>query len=988
MGFAQVKDIKNFSFYAQKDGLSNYNIHKIVQDNQNFLWIATQDGLNRFDGSHFILYNKGLDEKHSLLSNDIRNLIYDSSRNLLWIVCNQGGINAIDIVTGSVTSSVLYNNRSPDSYWSTCAIALKQYIYISTTGGLEMFDTQTRRFVQRKTLLSPFPSGLLNCDIRTLAMDDNQNLWLGLKDKGIVIYNPVADTIIKFIPAAGLIDTQTRNTFWPLTSAIVNHNRYWLGTQYGVYRLQFTPGYQVSLLPIRNTPLEPFARTQVNHLAISSDNNVIISGNRLCLYNTRTQQLQEEEPADQNAKKWLTDIVYCFEDRQRNLWLGCKQGLGVLKSTEITFIPVRNSNQLNNRLSHVYNVVAVDTSQVLASTSEGVFLVTNGSNIRTVYQGSLVQNMVRLNKEEIIFSIRNGSILFTNGNLVPLSSRYPEFATYQNVQLNSKAVLHDTLVVLGTESYDGILVWNTRQHRVTNLRQSAPGTAYGLLSNTVNTVFATQNKQVAVLSDNGITLVDVAKGVSRKLVYYSKLTGKPMGVFMDIAQTPGHYWLNAYGEGLLMLDNDFRLQKIFGLKEGISNTGLYKIFNYKDSMLLLTSNNGISVFNIQKQTFKTYFEEDGLQNNTFEEACGDTLNNIIYAGGVEGFVMVHPSHIQASYTPPQLYITGLQIQADDHQQIDTFHLDLPYFEVPSNTLQTNIRFSGISYSNPGRVQYAYRIKETNSDWINLFTQNYISLTGLDHGTYTLQIKACNEDGLYSKVKQLKLLYLPKWYETIWFEILVGISLAALLYGFYRFRLSQVRKQHTIRRNLASDLHDDIGSSLNTIKVFTHLAKRVDDKQTYLDQIELSLTAATIGLRDLIWVLDDSGDTVQSMIDRINKFALPVANANNIAFECTANINGKEQPLSKTEKRNLLLMIKESINNSIKYAECRHIKVVFALDHKKREIFVSDDGKGFDSTQAKEGNGLNNLQHRASQIHYQVTVTSSPGNGTLVKIVKV
>ena len=95
---------------------------------------------------------------------------------------------------------------------------------------------------------------------------------------------------------------------------------------------------------------------------------------------------------------------------------------------------------------------------------------------------------------------------------------------------------------------------------------------------------------------------------------------------------------------------------------------------------------------------------------------------------------------------------------------------------------------------------------------------------------------------------------------------------------------QIKKQQQIRKDIASDLHDDIGSTLNTLKIFAHLAKKEPDKEEHLDQVEHSLTQASLGLRDMIWVLDDTKDSVYELMERIKKYALPVCQVNGIHFE--------------------------------------------------------------------------------------------------------
>jgi signal transduction histidine kinase len=83
----------------------------------------------------------------------------------------------------------------------------------------------------------------------------------------------------------------------------------------------------------------------------------------------------------------------------------------------------------------------------------------------------------------------------------------------------------------------------------------------------------------------------------------------------------------------------------------------------------------------------------------------------------------------------------------------------------------------------------------------------------------------------------------------------------------------------------------------------------------------------------------------------------------------------------------LLIAKEAINNSIKYAGCKNITVTFSKLHNKTMLTVEDDGKGFIRDEIKPGNGLNNMKERAQQVHYKIIFESGTGKGTKVIVVK-
>jgi signal transduction histidine kinase len=215
--------------------------------------------------------------------------------------------------------------------------------------------------------------------------------------------------------------------------------------------------------------------------------------------------------------------------------------------------------------------------------------------------------------------------------------------------------------------------------------------------------------------------------------------------------------------------------------------------------------------------------------------------------------------------------------------------------------------------------------------------------------------------------------------------LIALTIAGILYALYRYRISQIKKQHEIRKNIATDLHDDLGSTLNSVKVFTNLAISGVKQEESLQQVKDNLTEATMSLRDMIWVLDDSLDTVDELITRLKQFAVPVATASNIETIIKADSEVNSRQLTKEEKRNLFLICKEAINNSIKYAGATQINVDITPSAKKIKIVVADNGKGFNVDEVKKGYGLKNMQYRAGQIRFKVVLKSLPNQGTNIII---
>ena len=131
------------------------------------------------------------------------------------------------------------------------------------------------------------------------------------------------------------------------------------------------------------------------------------------------------------------------------------------------------------------------------------------------------------------------------------------------------------------------------------------------------------------------------------------------------------------------------------------------------------------------------------------------------------------------------------------------------------------------------------------------------------------MQAFNEDGLASEIKEIQLVFLPKWYQTTWFKILLIVLVAGIVYALYKIRINQLKKEKEIRTHLASDLHDDLGSTLNSVKVYANMAMLEKENNKYLEKIKESTQEAISGVRDIIWILDDKKDSMDHLVTRIS-----------------------------------------------------------------------------------------------------------------------
>lgn len=977
---AQPTRTIHLSKYTQQNGLSSFNIHKVIQDPFGFTWVATQDGLNRFDGNTFTQYNKN--NEHKLIAADCRDLYIDSANELLWVLFNEGGLNAINYKTGRVERTVIRQSDNPDD-WAISFEYAANRLWIGTGSGLSIYNLSTNRFEK-----SPIDSLLFNISsvkrqIRLCKRDRFNNIWVCINGVGIVIINSSTKAIHTIIPASSF-DNHSGTGIIQFFSATENQNRLLFGTSQGLRAFGYDQNYQIT---IRNKPVKTpifLNAAPINWIDKAPDGSIYVSAaGCYSLDSNLSNSFTITEPT-YAAPTWLNNIGTGYFINNDLLFLGCKEGLGIAKLSEAPFQAFSNSNALNQRFDHVYAIWPLSADSIIAATNSGLHIITNKKNVQILSRDGMYQNISPVTGNNIIISSPRGLQTLYNGRPIPLSNLYTELKEYEHWEVNSCIAMNDTMYALGTENFSGIILWDRKNRKTTRINQQS--NPLKLAADVVNTIYKDSKNNTWVLSDKAITIIHPSLKARTVLQFKDSTYGLPIGLYFDMCEVNNTYWLATYSVGLIQLDSFYHIKKIFSTRDGLCNNGLYRIFNFGNRQLLITTNNGLAVFDLASQTFNNYYQTDGLHSNSFEEACGVYRNNRIYAGGVDGFTVIDPAGINKNNSRPRIYVNNIQIETDTGR-IDSMNLALKRISIPSNFTQTRIYFTALNYMNPTRVTYRYKIVELHAGWLRLNHQNFLTLVGFSPGTYHLQVIAYNEDGIPSEIKQLTLIFLPKWYQTWWFKVIIFVLAAGGIYGFYRFRIHQLKQLQEVRNKLAGDLHDDLGSTLNSVKIYANLAIMEKNSDKYLLKIKESVQEAIIGIRDMIWVLDDKKDTFEHLLTRISAFATPVCEANQVTFNQQITDDARSYKLGQEERRNLYMIMKESINNSLKYAQASQVQIEVTLKKGKPLIKISDNGQGFETMKTTEGNGLKNMSRRAIEIKYQLHIHAAPGNGTLIQLQK-
>ena len=228
-------------------------------------------------------------------------------------------------------------------------------------------------------------------------------------------------------------------------------------------------------------------------------------------------------------------------------------------------------------------------------------------------------------------------------------------------------------------------------------------------------------------------------------------------------------------------------------------------------------------------------------------------------------------------------------------------------------------------------------------------------------------------GLYKR-QQFKRMQLQK--ELVLKESLVKIT-------------TQNRLQEQ-RLEISRDLHDNIGSQLtfiiSSIDNLKYTSKDINEKlKEKLANIS-SFTFDTIHqLRDTIWAMNKNEITLEEFYGRILSYIEKVKSVKSDLQFDIANGISKEVLFSSVEGMNLFRVIQESINNSIKHSNANHMMIKFQEEGNSLKFIISDDGSGFDISSVKTGNGLSNMEIRASQIGGKILIHSQEGKGTEITL---
>jgi two-component sensor histidine kinase len=354
-----------------------------------------------------------------------------------------------------------------------------------------------------------------------------------------------------------------------------------------------------------------------------------------------------------------------------------------------------------------------------------------------------------------------------------------------------------------------------------------------------------------------------------------------------------------------------------------------------------------------------------------------------------GLLHFHPDSLKNNSFIPPVYITDFRlfnksvVVGDSAQVLDSTIESKRKIVLDHDQNAILFTFSGLSFSHPENNQYAYMLEGFDKDWIHTdASHRFASYTNLDPDKYTFKVKASNNDGVWNdNPATLTIIITPAWWQTWWFKALVIIAIAGIVYSIYRYRLQQAIKMQTMRNNIASDLHDDIGSTLSSISYYTAAIKKQvketnPDAISLLDKMENASADTVNAMSDIVWATNPSYDKGADLLNRMQPYASELCSIKNIQLEFESDKSFENAKLNMSVRKNIFLIFKEAVNNAVKYSGCNKLSVRLS----RNEMQIKDNGKGFDVQSDFAGNGLKNMRQRAREIKALLQIIPEEGKG--------
>jgi ligand-binding sensor domain-containing protein/signal transduction histidine kinase len=970
--------------YSTVDGLPSNQINCVKRDSQGFLWFCTAEGLSRFDGYTFTNYgvDQGLPDRYVITFLETRGGDY-------WVATMRGlahfnpkpGPKALMFTSYGLTDGEMQVNALLEDRQGV--------IWVATSAGLfRLFRSGEQWALGRPDF--KLPTGEAP---ESLFEDHAANLW-------VASYNGHDATLWR--------RTQDRSTFISQPGFLKGNrvfkmledrrNRIWIGTYHGLALLATDPKSGAPRIERVYTRRDGLGTEEVPGLFQSSDGRLwVVSGETFQVLTDAEDGHITFKPLTRSGPIYLPISA---EDREKNFWLG------------------------RARLAR-NGLVSYGRADGLAEDLEGIQSVFEGSD------GELY----------FVTGIHNRFILrFDGQRFISIAPKFPghpaswDWGGWGWGQIHFQDHTGEWWVATG----NGLLRY-PKVERLEDLAQIKPRAIYttkdGLGGNDIFRLYEDSRGDLWIGAWGGPDLTrwerstrrfraftasegwkggeptafredragDIwvgrwAGGLARyrrgRFTLFGKADGFPEGtvtsIFLDHA---GRLWAGTTRGGLVRIDDPSaeHLQfVVYTTKQGLSSNAVRAITEDRYGRIYFWTGRGVDRLRPESGAVRRYTETDGLvlSGDGHNVAFCDRHGTLWF--GLDGLSRLSPEPDRPDALTPPIRITKVRIRGAEYPTSELGETDLSGLLLQPSQDEIQIEFASLNFAVGDVIKYQYRLEGADTGWSTPSELRAVNYPRLSPGSYRFLVRAINADGLVSSAPAaVSFRVLPPVWRRWWFLAVVGLLGATLIYWAYRFRLDRLLELERVRTRIATDLHDDVGSSLTQIAIMSEVARRqgADERVAEpLGQIANLSRELVDSMSDIVWAINPKRDHLGDLAQRMRRFASDVLSTNGVELKFQAPGERADAVLQADLRREVFLVFKESINNVARHSHCKRVNVLLSLQERQLVMRVCDDGRGFERQSGDgQGHGLASMRERARRLRGTFRADSEPGGGTVLTL---
>ncbi len=991
-----------FNRLSVKEGLASNFVYTIFQDKKGFMWFGTANGLQRYDGRKIIRFRPPPGSKDYLPPVSISQMFEDKRGNI-WVRTGKE-VGIFDPATfrfkkASIKTDKKVDPRAEYELWQN---SQGQIFLLITKMGLLPYDTAANSFSPGNLPLIKAPS---RWSIQTISEDPvTGNYWLGC-DSGLACFDPAKSKVFSRLdPGDHTMLFGSEPGKLSITVLFIDAvQRMWI-TQwnprkktdgFAVYHMtnrQF--GKDTAGLRLRGDDYQDLQ----GFMQHSSGSLWAYGGMQLFNFDDQARRfryIRNEHLDDYGIKYDL--VLTMYEDKERNLWIGTDQGVYAMNPAQSSFTSIRE--QLNNITSDI------SVTGFLEAADRTIYVSTWDKGLLSFDQNFLPKsNPVNAPPGDANYSMQWALHQQRDNHRIWIGCQSARIMVHDpatgKTRFFNPSVFEDKTIRQITEDRNGYLwfgsqyghlyKWNTRTGNLDNFEKELEYVTN--LGTIIYKLFEDKDGFMwAGTHESGLFKIDPATG--KKIANYISNSGPGKSLYSNVVTD-----MVPYNDSILLVASgalNFLNTKTGAIRHVTANDGLPSntinsiIFDQQGS-LWISLLSGLCRYNISRNLFTTYSQGDGIFYDNFQiNARYRLTNGKMLFGNTHDFVVFAPAKMVSVRTPPDVTITDFKL-FNTYLPPDSI-LKLKQVQLDHTQNSLTIEFAALSFLQKDQIVYFYKLEGIDDEWFRTDRSLLANYTQLPPGNYVFKVWCENGDGVRSKsITSMNISISPPFWKTWWFMLLIALVVVGLVYLAHRLKVQQLLEMEKVRRRIARDLHDDMGSTLSTINILSEMAKMkvtsdISKTQEYIDKISDNSTRMMEAMDDIVWSINPMNDSMQKVAARMREFATGVLEAKNIEYQIQVDEQVNELKLDMEARRDLFLLFKEAVNNLAKYSQTNWAEIEIRVAKSLLIMRIADTGIGFDAVENESGNGLANMKKRAQSLHGKLTIHSEINKGTTITL---